>query len=357
MRKITTLCLAGILLASGTAALRAQEVASGIFGYCNLTMIGNSDTIVALPFARLPAVTINVASTNGNVVTASGTPGWTVNQFIYAAGTQSNTYYLRFETGALSGRYFDITSNSASALTLNLGSGSLAGVTTGDQASVIPYWTFGTVFANGNGIHRSTSTIARNSEVLLPDTTTTGVNLSPTAIYYFHTNASASFAAWRKVGSALTNRNDDTIAPNNYLTIRHKIATNTTFTSYGDVILSNITLTLVSSASSKQDNAIGLARPIPVSLADSALISSGAFTPSANSIARKDELLVFNNSATNVNKAPVDIYYYFNSAWRKVGLPATTDVGTSNVFVPGAGVLLRKAATNFVPLWQNTPTY
>ena len=340
-----------LLLATATQ-MQAQDVVSGIFGYQNLTLLGNSDTIVALPFARWSASTVTVSSFASSVITVQGTPGWTASQFVYASGTQSNTYYVRIESGALEGKYFDITNNTTTTLALNLKGGSLTGLAANDQISVVPYWTLGSVFANGNGIHLSTSTIARKTEVIIPDLTGLGINLSSSATYYYYTNAGT--VVWRKTVDANTH-DDDVFQPNTYLVIRHKIATNTTFTSFGDVVLTKVNIPLLVNTTNKQDNFVGLPRPINVSLNDAGLITSGAFASSSSTISRRDELLVFDNAETNFNKASLATYYYLSSQWRRVG--DTTDYAASNIFVSGAGYILRKASTNVIPNWTNAPTY
>jgi|ERR1051325_465032 uncharacterized protein (TIGR02597 family) len=339
-----------------TAPLLA-EVASDPAGFCKLTFLGNSDTIVSLPFARPAACSGSVLATSGNVIQALGAPNWLPNQFVYAAGVQSNTYYLRFDSGASEGRYYPITANDTNTLTLNLGSDTLAGIAVNDLFSVVPYWTLGSVFPGGKGVFASTSTIIRKTEVLIPNYSGSGINLSASATYYFFTNVTTGAAAWRLVGSSSLNRNDDVLQPNVYLIVRHKVATNTSYTSLGSAILTKIGIPLRVNSTTKQDNTLALARPVLVSLDNSGLISTGAFTPSTSTISRKDELLAFDNTTTNFNKSAAATYYYFNSAWRKVGVSATINVGSSNVFVPGMGFIIRKSTGTTAPLWSNNPTY
>jgi uncharacterized protein (TIGR02597 family) len=354
-KRTLTLGLAALLAAS---AVQAQEVASGIFGYQNLTLLGNSDTIVALPFARLPAATVSASSFSGSVITVQGTPGWTASQFVYASGTQSNTYYVRIESGALEGKYFDITANSTNTVTVNLGSDVLTGLAANDQVSVIAYWTFGVVFANGNGIHPSISSLSRKTEVFIPNFSGVGKNLSSTATYYYFSNTTDTTTAWRKTTTGTTNLNDDIIQPNTYLTIRHNVATNTTFTAFGDVILTKITFPLRGNTTNQQDNALGLTRPVPVSLNDTGL-TNGAFAVTISALSRKDELYVFDNTTTNKNRSSAATYYYLsNSGWRKTTGSSSIDYGTSNIFTPGAGFYIRRATTtNVAPYWINPAPY
>ncbi len=354
--RVKPLLFCGLLLIGSIRWSTAQEVVSGIFGFNKLTLIGGSDTFVSLPFARLPDSTVLVSSTSSsNIIQVQGTPGWTNNQFVYAVGAQSNSYYVRIESGALEGRYFNVTSNTTNTLTVDLNGGSLAGLTFSNQVSVIPHWTLASVFGSeGNGIVLSTSTTLRKTEVLVPSFNGTGINLSAATTYFYYTNAGS--VNWRRVGAS-TNCNDDIIRPNGYLLIRHKAGPNTTFVSLGDVILTKVNIPLVVNASNKQDNFVSMPRPLDLSLNDSGLIASGAFVPSTSTTLRKDELLVFDNAATNVNKSAASTFFYFtgSSSWRKVGL--TNDYGTSNIFQPGSGFIIRKAASAVIPVWTNSPTY
>jgi len=349
--------VAGVLWISILPCILFAESASDPAGFYKLTFLGNSDTIVSLPFSRPPKASGMVDSVAENKVLARGTLNWISNQFVYASGLQSNTYYIRFESGTKEGSYYPITSNDTNNLTLDLGSDTLGGVAQRDLFSIVPYWTLGTVFPNGKGVFTSTSTLTHKTEVLIPNYTGSGINLSAGATYFYFTNTTAGFAAWRLFGSASTNRNDDILQPNVYLIVRHKIATNTTFTSLGGVILAKIEIPLNISSSTKQDNVVALTRSVPVSLDDSGLVASGAFTPSTSSLAHKDELLTFDNTTTNFNKSAAGLYYYSNSGWRKFGTPATVSFGASNVFVPGTGFIIRKATGASAPVWVNPPTY
>ena len=352
----------GLLLLSSARWSPAQEIVSGIFGFNKLTLVGSSDTFVSLPFARLADSSALVSSTSSsNIIQVQGTSNWTTNQFVYASGVQSNTYYVRIESGALEGRYFNIISNTTNTLTVDLNGGSLTGLVANNQISVIPHWTLAAVFGpDGNGVIPSTGTSipTRKTEVYIPNFTISGINISAGGYYLFSSGGSNT---WRKTSGPATNANDDIIRPNSYFFIRHKgVTTNTTFVSLGDVLLTKAVIPLVVNASSKQDNFIAMPRPLELSLNDSGLIASGAFVPSTGTSipTRKDELYVYDNSLTNLQKSAGNPYYYLStdSTWRKVG-GTSTNYATSNIFQPGAGYFIRKAAAVVAPVWTNSPTY
>ncbi len=326
------------------------EVVSDPAGFYKLTFLGNSDTIVSIPFAR-PAATFGVInSTSGNVVQVQGVPNWTSNQFVYAAGVQSNTYYLRFESGAKEGYCYAITGNDTNTLNVDLAGGSLAGVAYNDRLAVVPCWTLATIFRNGSGIHASPTPGSRNSEVLTPDYAGDGINLSAAKAYYLH----AGF--WKQVGAANANKNDDIFPPNTFVIVRHNVADSTTMNTMGAVIVSKIALPLRTLTANQQDNFVGLSRPVPITLGDSELISSGAFNASPTPGNRTDELLTFDNSVANQNKSSAATYFYWNGAWRQVGSGGAI-MDAAQVFVPGTGVIIRKGANTVTPMWINSASY
>jgi uncharacterized protein (TIGR02597 family) len=235
-------------------------------------------------------------------------------------------------------------------LTVDVGNGSLAGVAQSDRFALETYWTLNTVFPNGAGVNASPTVGNRNTEVLIPDYTNSGINLSAAKIYFFNAGI------WKQVGQANANHNDDILQPNSYFIVRHNVATNTVLTTIGRVISSPLATTFLSRTNTQQDNYVGLQRPVPVSLIDSGLISSGAFNPSPLPGARTDELLAFDNGVAARNKSSSASYYYWNGAWRRVG-DGNADVGTTQIFQPGTGVIIRKGTNNVTPIWTNSATW
>lgn len=333
-----------------TYQLATSQSVSELGGFLQLSLLGNSDNFVSIPFGRAPAIPALVSSVAGNVITASGSPGWMANQFVYVSGTQSNTYFVRFTSGAAAGKVYPIAANTANSLTVNLGSDSLAAVAANDAFSIEAYWTLGTVFPNGKGVNVSPTTGNRNTEVLIPDMTSTGINLSASKIYFFNSGI------WKQVGQGNASFNDDILQPNIYFVVRHNVATNTTLTAVGRVISTPIAVTLATDSASLQDNYIGLQRPVPVSLNDSGLIESGAFNVSPLPGSRTDELLTFDNSQIARNKSSNASYYYWQGAWRQVG-SGTNDFGSALIFQPGTGVIIRKGTNNATPVWTNNATW
>jgi uncharacterized protein (TIGR02597 family) len=327
--------------------LDAGLAASDPAGVMPVTVLGNSDSYMSIPFTRPIAESHAVAAIAGNMVTLSNA-NWATGQYVYAAGVQSNVYYARFDSGALEGRAYNVVSNDATTLILDLGSDVLDAAAIGDAVSIVPHWSLDSAFPNGDGIFASPSPGNRFSEVLLPDSTATGVNLSSSKIYFFNAGI------WKQVGQSSVNHGDDVLPLNSYFIVRQNVASNSTMTALGAVVLSKLSIPLRNDPSASQDNALALTRASAITLNNSGLIASGAFSPSPLPGSRTDELLTFDNTAVAKNKSSSAVFYYWNNAWRQVGL-GSTDVGSLAVFTPATGFIIRKATNTTSVVWTNAP--
>ena len=329
-------------------------------GFTKITCLGNSDTIVSLPLTRPAEFVGTIQSVSGNVITITGSTAWTPNQFVYVSGTQPKTYYALIGSGTTAnpkeGAIYTITANGANTLTLNLNGDSISAVPAGTSVSVIPYWTLNTVFpASDAGVSftPSTSIFSLQTAILLPDTMSAGINLAPTKTYFFYNNA------WRQFGQdASVDHGDDVLPPHSSFTIRNNGATSTTLACLGGVMMKKVMAPLATQTSTQQDNFTSIIRPIDVSLNNLGLISSGAFTASTSIFNLADELLVFDNTQTGINKSPSVTYFYYNGAWRKFGQDVTVDFGTDTI-PAGSGFIIRKASTpqGSTVFWINDKTY
>jgi uncharacterized protein (TIGR02597 family) len=119
-------------------------------GFTTTSCLGNSDTYLGIPFTRPPEFTGTVQSGNANTLTINGTPGWTNNQFVYAAGTQPKHYYVLVGNGGVSnpkeGHIYPVVGNGSNTLNVDTTFENLTGVTANTQITLIPYWTPATIF-------------------------------------------------------------------------------------------------------------------------------------------------------------------------------------------------------------------
>ncbi len=349
------------------STLAQAQVYSPIVGFNTVTALGNSDTRFSVPLHRPQAFQGVVQSVAGSVITVQGLPGWTLNQFVYSAGVQSNTYYVSVGSGNKGGMYYTVTGNSVdsgtpdtSTITVDAAGDVLdggSGILNGDSVSVIPYWTFSTLFPGQQGI--TTTTAANGSgamtRVFVPDVTSAGSNLAAISQYYYYTGASFGGAGWRKTGGGLsTIRDNETISPDVFVVIRQdNVGTSTILTATGTVPTGNRRYVIGTiSANVDQDNAIAVDVPVPLTLAQSKLFESGAFTaaPNANGTGG-DKLFVYDDTTVATNKSAAKQYYYYNGAsfggagWRLSGGGLSTIRNDEVVFQPGSGYIIRKLAT------------
>ncbi len=334
----------------GVFAVHAQEVASDPSGFFRISLQGNSDTLVSLPFLRPASASGLVSSLSDNAVTVSGSRIWTANEFTYSAVIQPNYYFLVFITGSREGCYFTVTGNTADTVTLDLNGGSLTGVAQGDRVAIVPYWSLGTVFPGGKGVHASTL-FSRLSEVFLMPLDALGINLSAQKIYYFYNSA------WRQVNRPNSEAHDDDPLPiDGFFIVRHNKDENTELTVTGSVVMNRWVIALTGNGTAQQDNIVSLPRPTEMTLDESGLINSGVFK-SSTLFSITDMLMVFDNTISGKNKSASEIFYYYSGAWRKLNRPKTEDWGSATVFKPGTGVIIRKNIGSLSGDWSNDPNY
>jgi uncharacterized protein (TIGR02597 family) len=344
--------LAGSLLLHNSAS--AETVTTDPVGFATMPLLGNSDTHVSVPFTRPPEFVGGLQSVSGsptNTITVSGTP-WTANQFVYAPGTQPKNYYVLIGGGGSSnpkeGRTYFVTGNGTNTLTVSTAEGDLSGITANTQIVVIPYWTPATVFPPSDAnvsFTPTTSTASYKTQIRIPNYSGSGINLPPSAVYYFSNNVdgSSSNVGWRQVGQPITaDHGDDPLLPEGHFVMRNiNGAPTLPMTALGSVLLKKLTVPLMTSASQEQDNPVSLLRPINVAL------NATGLNPADGSFVPNDKLLLFNNAAVGLDKAPSAIYEYAavpnNSGGWRLTSDSFTDRG--NDIVPsGNAMIVRKAA-------------
>ena len=368
--KILSFRLTILAMACACGGVQAQTtVSTAPVGFNSVSTLGNSDTRFSVPLHR-PAVYAglvqSVSGTGGNIVTAQGTPGWTTgpDQFVYAQGTQSNTYYIEFTSGNKVGMTYTVADNSTNTLTLDLngdaldGSNGTGAVAAGDSFSVIPYWTLGTLFPSGQGVTAAANVTGSGSltQILVISGNAEGINLAPNFTYYYYGGNGTFAAGWRQIGGGFTTLFDDTVVSSDQTVVirQNGVSATSVLTATGTVPTNQRSYVIGTiQANAQQDNWIGIDVPIALTLAQSNLATSGAFTGASNVTGTGgDELLVFDDTVAGYNKAPNSIYYYyggngtFAAGWRKVGGGFTTLFDSTAVFQPGSGYIIRKQATS-----------
>ncbi len=362
------------LLAAAAPGLHAAEASSKPLGYTTINCLWNSDTLCSpAGLTEKPNYvgTLSAAPT-GSTLAVSGTPSWTVDQF-------KDTHYVRFSTGTKAGRYYKVTANTSETLTVDLGGDNLSGVVAADGVKLIKYWTLGTLFplATQNTIIESAGNFGfqRKSEILFPDLTSEGINLSSPRKFFLVTGA-----GWREATSTPANQAADNVIvlPDMFFIVRHGAAPagtpveqiGTTYVPMGTVESgpTTISLTTLNSNEGKgsQDNAVAISRPVAVALKDSDLVSSGAFMPSIGTFGfgRRDELFIYDANVdvataadSGINRSSVDKYFYDGNAGNWVNATTLANADNDLAFQPGTGVVIRKYKTSggVTSFWKFDP--
>ncbi|QTN32839.1 TIGR02597 family protein [Akkermansiaceae bacterium] len=360
-------------------ALPSAPVYTDPIGFNKITCLTNSDTIVGVPFraeGSLKSVLASAPVTAGDGETAT----LTISNSSLNPGALG-THYVKFDGGTRDGRWYDITANTANTLTIDLNGDNLTGVLSGNSLVIARYWTLDSLFPpaqattswtldpesgiqvpNGHAIVSSLGTApsGRRTQILFPNNATLGTNRPSTDIFYINRNTNL----WVRVAGSVTPPGETIIFPDTYITIRHvpSVTHSTILRVSGDVVTNNQSIALSTRplGAGSNDNYVAIPRPVDVSLWDLNIVQSGAFTASSGTspAARRDQLLVYNNSIPQINR-PVDaIYYYLVDKWVKVG--DATQSSQNNVIIPSsAGLIVRKynTAGGVTSHWINTPSY
>ncbi|MFT5468523.1 MAG: hypothetical protein ACI8UO_003633 [Verrucomicrobiales bacterium] len=344
------------MLILGISSLSAQVATSRIVGYNSTTCLGGSDTYVSVPFHQAPAysgsLAANVTFFNASIlVPASGTPGWTVDEFV-------GSHYVKFTSGAAAGLILEITANGAADFTVNPdGFGRLL-LKTGDRFLIIPHWTLATLLpaATQTTLHPSTGDLisGRGSEVHFFEPTATGIDLAPEKIYYVKTSG------WFQSDTGAPAAGSVIVPPHSALVIRHQpAAADTVFRPAAHVDVYTSAVLISTKQGSGNDNVLAIIRPIPTRLADLGFTTANFKRSTSNDPTRRgDELLIFDNTVAAQNKSETTRYFLTSTGWR-LDNEADYPISDDAELPPGSVIVVRKGpgTRDGIVAWKNEPTY
>jgi uncharacterized protein (TIGR02597 family) len=221
--------------------------------------------------------------------------------------------------------------------------------------------TFDQMFpANLSGLSYSNSlsgtAAGRRTEVLVLNYDGIGENKSAANTFFYFNNG------WRRQGAPLTVNfgPSNVVSAAQYVLVRNtNNSTPLTHVSFGNLASGEVTAS-IPTAAVKNDLYVSPGRATALTFADLQLGGTPAFASSTTATAagRRDEVLVFDNTAAGVNKSSANTFFYFNNGWRRQGSPATVDFSSSNAVAGATGFLIRKAGgTPGAANWTSIPTY
>jgi hypothetical protein len=300
--------LASIQMAAGQTSVTTVPV-----GFTTPTIPAAADantpssTVIATPFYAIAAFQSSVSSVDSsNQVSLSGA-AFTSNQFT------SPPYLARFKTGASVGRFFIITANTATQLsldtataayTLTTGSPTTAQtqVVVGDQVEILPANTLGSLFGTNSVPFQTGSSANAADNVYL-------FNGNSWDVYYNNgTN-------WKKSGS-LANQNNTVVLPDRGMFILRRATSALNITFLGTVASTTEKTDFTGPGSTFRSNRFAV---------DTTLLNLGLQSlPSwqaGTSASAADNVYLWNGSSWSV-------YFWNGSHWRKSGSLSNQDTQT-----------------------------
>ena len=275
-----------------------------------------------------------------------------------------STLAATYDHSPYEGRFYQVTTNGTNSVTVNLNGDVLSSVAAGTQVSIIPYWTLNSMFPAANaGVSFTATTNPHQvqTEVLIPNFSGTGTNLSSSATYLFYSGGST--AGWRSYSDLSTDQGYVPLLPDGYFTVTTPAtAPSLPVTFAGSVPINKQVTAISTNATQLQDNAVALTRPADATLGTLGLNpTDGSFVATTNGHNLQDQLLVYNNTVAAPYKSSSGTYIYVNIG-TNIGWRSYSDLNTdqSSFVIPaGSALTIRKAPTSSgqTVAWTNSPNY
>lgn len=341
-----------------TYALLAAAVACGMaysetayttpVGYVSLTVPASGDTNIGQPLQRSSVFAASASTVTTDTVGLSSS-ALTAGQFVYSPPGQTNSYYLRLTSGSLSGRYFEIVSNTTNSITVDTDLAAL-GVTSGTTFEVTPYWTLNTLFPSGAGVGVSVDELEPVAFVSFVDFSAAGANKSAAKTYFYYQGSGLSGNGWYDNDNTASGKKDDlTIEPFQVAIVRNLEASVKTVVVTGEVPTAP-TVSNVYTSSAVNDNYVCLQTPVDISLGQSGLIASGAVLTSVDELEPVDLVSIYDEESSQFNKAAFKTYFHYTgggldgNGWYDNDNTAAGKQDNAVILKAGRQILIRKSA-------------
>lgn len=358
-------CISSALLAAGfTVSALAQTVTTDPVGFYQVNVNANSDGRIGLGLHRAPVLTTTVASVSENTINLNAT--LTADQFVYSDGVQNDHFYLLVKGGATEGKWYEITDNDAASVTVDQGASpetvEIQGLLADTQVTVIPFWTLNTLFPDGQGIDASADPFNPTTLIFLNNLQASGTNIWPDRSYLYY-NGTEGPIGWYKNGDIDAGvQNNLPLTPDTFVVIRN-VSNAKTITVSGSVPMTDASTEVIRGVQ-RQDNLLSNPFPVPITLAESKLLESGAVTASSDPFNPVDLVMMYNPATSARNVPPSKSYFFYDGSqggdagWYESGnLDAGLQDGVK-LIQPGDAIVVRKAAgTPEVANWTATRPY
>lgn len=364
MKKIYTILCIAIASAMSIGAYP-------VFGTYSIECPADSDTYVGISTTREAVFTGKVQSIQSGTtnIVAKGEPNWTENQYVYVKGSQNDHYYIKFTSGELEGVWYDIKSNGAYFVEIEIGASDLAKIQVNDSFQIIPHWTLGTLFPDGAGFTKAVT--STNASRLWKYTaweegtgvkTPIGYNKAYLKSYYFR-QSGTRVIGWRDANNL--DSTNDVIEPGSFFKIVQPANKAATITINGVIPFTSTSMEVFMTKDENgnypnQDIYYTVPSATDITLNDltSTLIESGIFATSKTAMPN-DTISIYMNQTTGKNVAADYACYYLSrgtvNKWR------TTDgVDAGNIVLKACSVIkLRKKSlgSDYAQRVNFKPTY
>ena len=348
MKKIPLLSIlsSGALVLSTT--LFGSTVTTDPVGYVTFTAADSADTKFGLPMEQTAILETSAVSVASGVVATS-----------VDASAASDSHYLQFTSGALSGQWFQVASSTETSITVAEDLVSL-GAASDDNFKVVPFWTLATLF--GTDFPVSTDPFGAVAQVLGNDVTGVGINKAPSSNYAYHDGSSGYIAAgWFNVNDAFAGNFDNlALSPDTFITIRNQSGSTISLVVPGKVPTVPLSIGVVADATSANDNLVYNPYPADIQLSLSSLtdvveVSTDPFSPVSQ--------VVVYESYNELNPSPTANYAYHDgsSGYIAIGWFNVNDAFAGvqdTVTIPqGGAFIIRKGPGTSDGYWKASLPY
>lgn len=348
------ICILSLL---ASVAVYGAAASTPIFGTYKVECPADSDTYIGISATRSPEFTGTVQSVIASSfkVVANGEPNWQVNKFVFS-DTQANHYYLKFTSGALEGAWYDINSNDAYSLSIDIGSEEFAKIAEGDSFQIIPHWTMETLFPEGGGFIKSLTGRPSGASLLYRYTKFTedgvvcpvGINRALAYSYLYVQRDPIN--GWRNGSDLSEDSSNEVIEPNSVIKVSQPAETS--IITLNGIIPECATsfelFTMLGEEGESQPQDIYVATPSAVDIKMSdlteCLVGSGAFATGVR--AGTDFVYIYRNERIGKNLTQDDSCWYIKRGDVERWVDEDQGDGGGCVLKAGGIIVIRKAATS-----------